>query len=143
MPSEVARRQEAIQLISWGFRQFENRPISPNFPKIPVLYGTKKTVDLEMDGPKWITLPRAASELKFSYSYTQPLYAPLEKGSSIGKIIITSSGIKQHKDYLLKAAETIKKGGVLTVLFDWINQITIKMGLCKEGINDQVEKIVS
>ncbi len=94
LKSEKDRATVSEQLLSWGFREFENK----TFPKsgMPVVQGVKTwlgeepTVDLTVQEPVTIVLDKGKmKQIKMEAIYQEPLEAPLAQGQVVGTLQIT------------------------------------------------------
>lgn len=93
LKSNKERSEEAENLITWGFANFENyRFFNENqiLAEIPVWYGTVKSVEAVV--PKKIvktTKKSAKNKYSAKITYDTPLKAPVFKGDKVGELLIS------------------------------------------------------
>jgi len=84
------REEESKKLLTWGFRFFETaNPVKPNDPLVnkSVWYGDQNEVKLGSINGAYITVPKGrAADVKVQYSIDDYIYAPISKGTPVGKI---------------------------------------------------------
>ncbi|MBM3515265.1 MAG: D-alanyl-D-alanine carboxypeptidase [Alphaproteobacteria bacterium] len=94
MASMKARDEESSKLIDWGFREFTNRSLFKAGDKVAdaeVWLGDRPSISLVVRDETTITLPRGAlSSLVVKAVYEGPLPAPIEKGTTVGKVVVTA-----------------------------------------------------
>jgi D-alanyl-D-alanine carboxypeptidase (penicillin-binding protein 5/6) len=110
------RADEPRKLIEWGFREFENyRPFraGETVAEADVWLGSQKTVPLVVDQDVTLTLPRRARDnAKITLSYNGPLAAPVARGTTVGKITITSPDA-QPVEVPVKAGASVERLGFM------------------------------
>ncbi|MGF1690746.1 serine hydrolase [Photobacterium kagoshimensis] len=88
--STQTRTAESKKLLTWGFRffqdlkpEFNNKELAP----VRVWYGSPANVTVELGEGGVITVPRRQrKDLEHKVYYTHDLEAPIEKGTTVGKV---------------------------------------------------------
>lgn len=92
LSSMKERAEEAVKLLTWGLRRFENKKLIKTGEPIEqanVVLGQKSTVPLVPGNDVTVTLPKLAGHnIKISVKYKSPLVAPLKKGQEAGRVIV-------------------------------------------------------
>lgn len=90
---EKERNEDARKLLEWGFRTFEMVHLYQPGEKIgeaSVFGGAKTGVDIAADKAVDILIPRGnRDKLRAKVVYSGPIKAPIAKGQSIGKLVVT------------------------------------------------------
>jgi D-alanyl-D-alanine carboxypeptidase (penicillin-binding protein 5/6) len=85
-----AREQASEALLNYGFRFYETRELyaaGQSLATVRVWKGASDAVDLTLDGPLVVTIPRGrADAIVAKVDVPSPLVAPLERSESIGKL---------------------------------------------------------
>ncbi len=88
--STQTRTAESKKLLTWGFRFFQDlKPTFNNKELAPVRvwYGSPANVTVELGEGGVITVPRRQrKDLEHKVYYTHDLEAPIEKGTTVGKV---------------------------------------------------------
>jgi len=94
LPTMKARGQESERLIEWAFREFNDYRLFAAGDKVDdgeVWLGAEPKVPLTVSKDFVVTLPRKArKEMKVSVEYDRPIPAPVQKGDTIGKVVMTA-----------------------------------------------------
>jgi len=94
LPTMKARAQESERLIEWAFREFNDYRLFAAGDKVDdgeVWLGAEPKVPLTVSKDFVVTLPRKArKEMKVSVEYDRPIPAPVQKGDTIGKVVMTA-----------------------------------------------------
>lgn len=94
LPSMKARAQESERLVEWAFREYNNYQLFSAGAKIDdaeVWLGAQSKVPVTVAKDVVVTLPRKSrKDMKVTLAYDQPVPAPIEKGQSLGKIVVTA-----------------------------------------------------
>ena len=94
--SDTQRSQDALRLLSYGFRYFENRTLleaGASFGSARVWKGAQTVVDLTVSEGLAMTLPkRAADGVTTEVVINEPLIAPLAADSELGRVILSRQG---------------------------------------------------
>lgn len=115
LKSEKEREAEAVRLLTYGFRDFENVKIFSVGDKIEeaeVWFGKKRRVPLVLkENIEYTVSKRArdAQDIKARVEYESPISAPVEAGKKIASLIV-SYGTEERR-YPLYADENIAERG--------------------------------
>jgi D-alanyl-D-alanine carboxypeptidase (penicillin-binding protein 5/6) len=115
MPTEQARANEVLKLMTWAMQTFDNYPIfkpGDEIDLIPVWLGTENFVPATVGDEIVMTLPRFSRKgLKVDIEYDSPIAAPITKGTVIGKVIITLPSQELPIEFPLVAGMSVGKAG--------------------------------
>jgi D-alanyl-D-alanine carboxypeptidase (penicillin-binding protein 5/6) len=104
-----ARAEESERLADWAFREFNNYRLFAAGDKVDdaeVWLGTNARVPLTVAKDLVVTLPRQArKEMKVAVQYDSPIPAPIKKGESIGKVVVTAPDTPQQERPLIAATD--------------------------------------
>jgi serine-type D-Ala-D-Ala carboxypeptidase (penicillin-binding protein 5/6) len=93
LPTMKARAQESERLIEWAFREFNNYRLFSTGDKVDdgdVWLGAEPKVPLSVGADLIVTLPRKArKDMKVTVEYDRPIPAPVEKGLTVGRVVVT------------------------------------------------------
>ena len=121
--SKRARKEENKKLLRYGFRFYESVipfELGHVFATNRIYMGDKETVDLGINLSTAMTIPRGqAKELQATFELTQQLEAPMEKGTTVGSLVISLDG-ESLATYPLVTLEEIKEGSFFSQAMDWI-----------------------
>ncbi|HIF9190105.1 TPA: serine hydrolase [Photobacterium damselae] len=147
--SAKARRLESKQLLSWGFRFYED--ITPQLDDkllepIRIWHGEPASAELTLGDAGMITVPsRLKNKLKPIITYRENLAPPLEKGQQVGKIdwyineqLLVSQPILTQGEILKAPWYNSAIDSVLQPIYTWLN----KYGLTKQREQLQARDIV-
>lgn len=102
--SDAARSEFSLQLLNWSFQNFDTIKLFDNEKPVVnarVWQGQVETVGLGGLEPTWVTVPRGKGpEVQPVAQYTQPLLAPLTKGSRVGSVTLSLDGQILREDNL-------------------------------------------
>ncbi len=122
MSSMQTRADEAAKLITWGMRTFSNYllfKVQQLIDQIPILYGQEDLLPITVEKDAVVNLARVGRrDMKVKLNYQSPIAAPIQKGTQVGKIIVTSSALPKPIEIPLVAAVTIEKAGFFKRLKD-------------------------
>ncbi|HYZ22707.1 MAG TPA: D-alanyl-D-alanine carboxypeptidase family protein [Rhodopila sp.] len=97
MSSMHERAEESERLMDWLFFNFEDVTLfaaSDVIEHVPVWLGTARTVPLVADKDLVVTMPRNwRKKASVKVSYDTPLTAPIHKGDTLGKLIVSGDGV--------------------------------------------------
>lgn len=114
MSDMQARADESAKVLDWGYREFGFYPVAKAGDKITTIktwLGVQSEVDLVAANDLAATLPRGTrANLKASYSYNQPVVAPITKGQVLGSMTLTAPGMEDRKIDLVAANDVAEKG---------------------------------
>ena len=112
--SDAARTENSLKLLNWSFQNFETVKLyDAGNPAVNarVWEGTVENVGLGTTEPLWLTVPRGKSaEIKPVAQYTQPLVAPLAKGTKVGSLTLSLDG-KTLSEQPLVVLEDVAEAG--------------------------------
>jgi serine-type D-Ala-D-Ala carboxypeptidase (penicillin-binding protein 5/6) len=116
LPTMKARAQESDRLIEWAFREYNDYRLfssGDTVDQAPVWLGADARVPLTVATDLVVTLPRRArTGMKVTVQYDSPLPAPITKGETVGKIVITAPGTDPIEAPLTAAAEVPRMNAV-------------------------------
>jgi len=108
LPTMKARAQESERLIEWAFREFNDYPLFAAGDKVDdgeVWLGAEPTVPLSVGKDFIVTLPRKArKDMKVTVEYDRPISAPIQKGDTVGKVVMTAPDVTPVEAPLIAAA---------------------------------------
>lgn len=118
--SSSARAREAVKLMEWGFREFDNYPFFKKGEKVlnaEVWLGKKPFVPLMVEEDVVFTLsPRIRRNLKVTAVYDTPVPTPIRKGEKIGTLKFSAPGM-ETKTYPLVAGKSVLQLGFFGRIF--------------------------
>jgi serine-type D-Ala-D-Ala carboxypeptidase (penicillin-binding protein 5/6) len=108
LPTMKARAQESERLIEWAFREFNDYRLFAAGDKVDdgeVWLGAEPRVPLSVDKDFVVTLPRKArKDMKVTVEYDRPVPAPIQKGDTVGKVVMTAPDMTPVEAPLVAAA---------------------------------------
>ncbi len=108
LPTMKARAQESERLIEWAFREFNGYRLFAAGDKVEdaeVWLGSEPKVPLTVAQDLTVTLPRKArKEMKVTVEYDRPIPAPIAKGQTVGKLIVTAPDVPPSEVPLIAGA---------------------------------------
>jgi D-alanyl-D-alanine carboxypeptidase (penicillin-binding protein 5/6) len=94
LPTMKARAQESERLIEWAFREFNDYRLFATGDKVDdgeVWLGAEPKVSLTVGKDLVVTLPRKTrKDMKVTVEYDRPIPAPVQKGDTVGKVVVTA-----------------------------------------------------
>jgi len=97
LDSMHARAEEGERLMDWAFANFEDVTLfaaGDVVERVPVWLGTSPTVPLVGGRALVVTMPRNwRNNASVKVSYDAPIRAPVEKGTTLGKLVVAGSGV--------------------------------------------------
>ena len=124
-PSVTARSQDSLQLLNWGFQNFDDVKLyGENQPgmDVRVWEGQTETVRLGPPKPVWLTVPRGKTgDIKPVAHYPDPLIAPLAKGQQVGTLDLTMDG-KVVRTEPLVAQTAVERAGFFGRMIDMVKR---------------------
>ena len=119
--SEKARADASSKLLNFGFRFYETRKLysaGEELTQTRVWKAEKPAIRLGLNNDVVVTIPRGDYKLmKAELEFNEKILAPVTKGTSLGKVLITLEG-KTITSRPLVALETISEGSIWTRLVD-------------------------
>lgn len=114
LPSMKARASESENLIDWSFREWENYALFKQGETVQnagVWLGDAKNVALQAGQDLEVTLPRRARQgMKVTAVFQEPIPAPIQKGQTVGKLVIAAPGV-QTRELPLISGEAVGQLG--------------------------------
>src|SRR6516165_10107498 len=108
LPTMKARAQESDRLIEWAFREFNDYRLFAAGDKVDdgeVWLGAEPKVPLSVDKDLVVTLPRKTrKDMKVTVEYDRPIPAPVQKGDTVGKVVMTVPDVPSVEAPLVAAA---------------------------------------
>ncbi|MSO70765.1 MAG: D-alanyl-D-alanine carboxypeptidase [Alphaproteobacteria bacterium] len=99
------RDDEAVKMMSWGFREFDNRTLfraGQVVEQADVWLGAKNRVPLTASKDVTVTLPRGiGKDLKVKVVYAGPLKSPIAQGQELGRLVIEAPRIGRIEQPLI------------------------------------------
>jgi D-alanyl-D-alanine carboxypeptidase (penicillin-binding protein 5/6) len=109
LPTMKARGQESERLVEWAFREFNDYRLFAAGDKVDdgeVWLGTVPKVPLTVSKDLVITLPRRArKDMKVTADYDAPIAAPITKGQTVGKLVVTAPDVPPTEVPLIAGAD--------------------------------------
>ena len=90
-----SRNADAKALLNYAFANFTLAPLpqGEDLPEAAVVYGTRASVPLALDGEqRFLLVAKGGESCSFSYSLPAELSAPLDEGERAGELIVTRGG---------------------------------------------------
>ena len=114
MASMHERAEEAERLMDWCFFNFEDVTLftaGDIVDRVPVWLGTERTVPVVGGRDLIVTMPRNwRQRAAIKIAYDSPLTAPVMKGDTVGKIVVSGEGVPNLSLPLLAAADVPRLG---------------------------------
>jgi D-alanyl-D-alanine carboxypeptidase (penicillin-binding protein 5/6) len=114
LPSMQARADESARLIEWGFREFASYTLykgGETIEQVPVWLGEQDMVPVTVPQNLSVTMARADRPgMKVSLVSSAPVAAPIKKGDTVGKLVISAPGFP-GKEVPVVAAQDVPKAG--------------------------------
>ena len=126
LPSMKARAEESERLADWAFREFNNYQLFAAGEKIDdaeVWLGNDARVPLTVTKDLVVTLSRQArKDMHVTLQYDSPIAAPVQKGETVGTIIVTAPDTPQQELPLVTAAAVprMDAGGRIATLAGYL-----------------------
>jgi serine-type D-Ala-D-Ala carboxypeptidase (penicillin-binding protein 5/6) len=116
LASMAARAEESVRLIDYAYREFENVPLVKAGEQVEtasVWLGESDTVPLQATQDVVITVPRRArSDMKLAVVYDGPVPAPIRKGDTLGKLVMSAPGIAPVEVPLVAGGDVERRGPI-------------------------------
>ncbi|RZI83984.1 MAG: D-alanyl-D-alanine carboxypeptidase [Rubrivivax sp.] len=124
--SMQARADQTRALFNWGFGSFEDiRPLAAGatLTKAKVRFGKADTVNVGVDSPLVVTIPRGqAANVRTDLQLTPGITAPIAKGAVLGKVVLTLDG-QPYGEQSLVALEPVEQAGLFTRLWQRLREM--------------------
>lgn len=109
LPTMKARAQESERLVEWAFREFNDYRLFAAGDKVDdgaVWLGSEPKVPLTVAKDLVLTLPRRArKDMKVTAQYDPPIAAPITKGQTVGKVVVTAPDVPPTEVPLVAGAD--------------------------------------
>ncbi|HEV2100334.1 MAG TPA: D-alanyl-D-alanine carboxypeptidase family protein [Stellaceae bacterium] len=116
LPTMKSRAQESERLIEWAFREYNDYRLfsaGDTVDEAPVWLGAEARAPLTVAKDLVVTLPRKARPgMKVSVQYDSPLPAPITKGETVGKIVVSAPDIAPIEAPLVAKADVPRMNAV-------------------------------
>ncbi len=114
LASMHARAEESERLLEWSFREFENVTLfsaGDAVETVKVWLGAAPTVPLVGGRDLVITMPRQwRNTAKIEVQYAAPVSAPVGRGDTLGKLVVSGKGVPDMQVPLLAGADVPRQG---------------------------------
>lgn len=114
LPNDKARKQEAVGLINWGFREFQTYKLFSKedvIEKANVWVGDTPFVSLRTPEDVLVTLRRSNHpHMKAVVRYKGPIEPPIARGQLLGEFVVIVPG-EEEKKFPLIAGEAVERAG--------------------------------
>jgi serine-type D-Ala-D-Ala carboxypeptidase (penicillin-binding protein 5/6) len=108
LPTMKSRTQESERLIEWAFREFNGYKLFAAGDKVEdaeVWLGAEPKLPLTVARDLVVTLPRRArKDMKVTVEYDRPIPAPISKGQTVGKLVVTAPDVPPAEAPLVAGA---------------------------------------
>ncbi len=122
-----ARAEESERLLEWSFREFENVTLfnaGDTVETVKVWLGTEPTVPLVGGRNLVITMPRQwRNTAKIEVQYAAPITAPISRGDTLGKLVVSGKGVPDMQVPLLAGIDVPRQslpGRAVSVLSHYV-----------------------
>jgi D-alanyl-D-alanine carboxypeptidase (penicillin-binding protein 5/6) len=109
LPTMKARAQESERLIDWAFREFNDYRLFAAGDKVEdgeVWLGSDAKVPLTVNKDLVVTLSRKSrKDMKVTIDYDRPIAAPITKGQTVGKAVVTAPDVPPTEAPLVAGAD--------------------------------------
>lgn len=116
LDSQSARREEAVAIANWGFRQFLTRDVASRGEIIadaPVWMGSAQRVNLVAPDDITLLVPALDEDsVTAEVVYEGPLEAPIEAGQPVAHLVVKAKDMPERRIDLV-ADNAIERGGFL------------------------------
>jgi len=127
MTSMHQRAEESERLLEWSFREFENVTLfsaGDTVEEAKVWLGSSPTVPLVGGRDLVITMPRQwRKTAKVEVEYDAPVPAPINRGDTLGKLLVSGQGVPDMEVPLLAGADVARMslpGRAVSVLSHYV-----------------------
>ncbi|HEY1299783.1 MAG TPA: D-alanyl-D-alanine carboxypeptidase family protein [Stellaceae bacterium] len=126
LPTMKARAQESERLADWAFREFNDYRLfaaGDTVDDAPIWLGAAARVPLTVTHDLVVTLPRKSrKDMKVTADYDAPLPAPIKKGETVGKLVVTAPDSAAVEVPLVAATDVgrMDAAGRVATLAGWL-----------------------
>jgi D-alanyl-D-alanine carboxypeptidase (penicillin-binding protein 5/6) len=121
--SKQARTEQSQSLMNYGFRFFETRELfikDQEVAKARIWKGDHETLSLGIAQPMFVTYPKGQfKQLKVTLDRPARLMAPIDRGDTVGSVVVSLGGEPLHKTPLIALA-AIDAGGFFSRMIDTV-----------------------
>lgn len=114
LKSMKERSEESARLMEWAFREYNNYALFRQGDIVTdaeVWLGQAATVPMIAAEKLEVTMPRKARrDMKVTAVYNGPVAAPIKKGETIGKLVVTAPGVETIEMPLVAGADVEQLG---------------------------------
>ncbi len=114
LPTNHARSEESERLLEWAFREWENVDLfkaGDTVEEVKVWLGTQATVPLVGGRNLVITMPKQWRQTaKIEIQYNAPIAAPVSRGETLGKLVVSGKGVPTMQVPLLAGEDVPRQG---------------------------------
>ncbi|MEP3245975.1 MAG: D-alanyl-D-alanine carboxypeptidase family protein [Sneathiella sp.] len=114
LTSAKERGRESERLLEWGFREFDNYALfkkGQEVAKARVWLGAKELVPLTLENDLTVTMSRKdRRSMQVKLVYNEPIPAPILKGTSVARLVITAPEMEQIEIPLIAADDVARPG---------------------------------
>ena len=108
------RTEEGEKLLEWGFREFENVTLftaADTVEQVKVWLGSQPTVPMVGGRDLVITMPKQwRNTAKVEIQFNQPVSAPIARGDTLGKLVVSGNGVPSMEVPLVAGADVARQG---------------------------------
>jgi D-alanyl-D-alanine carboxypeptidase (penicillin-binding protein 5/6) len=108
------RAEESERLLEWAFREFEDVTLftaGDTVEQAPVWLGAEPTVPLVGGRELAVTMPRNwRSKARIAIEYESPIPAPVIRGTTLGRLVVSGEGVPEMSVPLLAGADVPRLG---------------------------------
>jgi D-alanyl-D-alanine carboxypeptidase (penicillin-binding protein 5/6) len=109
LPTMKARAQESERLIEWAFREFNDYRLFAAGDKVDdgeVWLGADAKIPLTVSQDLVVTLSRKSrKDMRVVVDYDRPIAAPITKGQTLGKVVVTAPDVPPTEAPLVAGAD--------------------------------------
>lgn len=117
------REEESKKLLVWGFRFFETaNPVKADSSLVnqTIWYGDQNKISLGSIDGAYVSVPKGrAADVQIQYTIDNYIYAPITKGTRVGKMQFLLDG-KVINEQPLVALQDVQESGFFGTICDWI-----------------------
>jgi len=122
--SDQARSQESQKLLNWGFQNFDTVKLYAKGEALAneeVWKGSKNQVKIGFDRDIYLTVPKGLGDkLKPVLTHKDPLVAPVNQGSQVGKLTLVQPDGKTLTELPVLALEQVNQASIFGRAWDSI-----------------------
>ena len=124
--TKKSRSKESLKLLTWGLTNFDTINIAKkekHLLYLDVWLGKKDKVSVYVNSDIYKTIPKARKKyLTVKAIYEGPINAPINKGQTVGRLLVTYKD-SSIGEYELLASESVKKLNIFSRLIKSINYL--------------------